>query len=421
MKFNTAILYDIENLMGGYGNTDLLSTFSLKDIHNEIAKKETGNIAIQRAYANWSDPRLNIMRGDIIELGIEPVQMFGFGRGSQKNASDIQLAIDAVDIAFTKPAVETFIIVSGDGGFSSLAKKLHECGKMVIGCAYRRSTNRVFNAVCDDFIWIDEPREENGIVSSASRQEFTDPILIAYSKKYKPVTVTNREQIISLAKEILNFFEKNRDAEYMLGNVGMNISIFNEAIDYRVGGFNYLQHGFLRLVDFIRYIVNGTKCKLICRPPSDYRLVLDSVDIPGFEYVEPLLEIEEIHTADNYKKLLSKGTPLFRIPNKEIVFNIANYLSENKLEIQGVNIGDIIDRLGNQFEYEQNDIRGTVLSLAAADCFLREPEGTKISEQKLSFIYLSAEHALKALQSKMHEKLLNLLGEVKEQEFIKIF
>jgi hypothetical protein len=74
MKFNTAILYDIENLMGGYGNTDLLSTFSLKDIHNEIAKKETGNIAIQRAYANWSDPRLNIMRGDIIELGIEPAQ-----------------------------------------------------------------------------------------------------------------------------------------------------------------------------------------------------------------------------------------------------------------------------------------------------------------------------------------------------------
>jgi uncharacterized LabA/DUF88 family protein len=160
MAFNTAILYDIENLIGGYGKADMLSSLSLKDIHNEILKKEIGKIAIQRAYANWSDPRLNILRGDIIELGIEPIQMFGFGRGPQKNASDIQLAIDAIDIAFTRKAVEIFIIVSGDGGFSALAKKLHEYGKMVIGCAFGRTTNRVFEAVCDDFIWIEEPKDE---------------------------------------------------------------------------------------------------------------------------------------------------------------------------------------------------------------------------------------------------------------------
>lgn len=84
MKFNTAILYDVENLIGGYGRADMLTNLSLKDIHNEILKKDIGKISIQRAYANWSDPRLNILRGDIIELGIEPVQMFGFGRGPKK-------------------------------------------------------------------------------------------------------------------------------------------------------------------------------------------------------------------------------------------------------------------------------------------------------------------------------------------------
>ena len=73
MKFNTAILYDIENLIGGYGKSDYLARLSLKDIFDEISKKNIEGIAIQRAYANWSDPRLNILRGDIVELGVEPV------------------------------------------------------------------------------------------------------------------------------------------------------------------------------------------------------------------------------------------------------------------------------------------------------------------------------------------------------------
>jgi hypothetical protein len=51
MEFNTAILYDIENLIGGYGKTDMLSSLSLKDIYDEILKKDIGKIAIQRAYA----------------------------------------------------------------------------------------------------------------------------------------------------------------------------------------------------------------------------------------------------------------------------------------------------------------------------------------------------------------------------------
>jgi len=55
MKFITAILYDIENLIGGYGNADMLSSLSLKDVYEEILKKDIGQIAIQRAYANWSD------------------------------------------------------------------------------------------------------------------------------------------------------------------------------------------------------------------------------------------------------------------------------------------------------------------------------------------------------------------------------
>jgi uncharacterized LabA/DUF88 family protein len=162
MPFNTAIFYDIENLLKGYSSSQqMAANLSLEKILGAIKQTEQlSQIAVQRAYANWSDPRLAVMRGEINELGIEPIQVFGFSRDQKKNAADIQLAIDAIDLAHVRPSLEVFVIVSGDGGFASLAKKLHEYGKTVIGCAYRSAANKIFQAVCDAFVWITAPDEE---------------------------------------------------------------------------------------------------------------------------------------------------------------------------------------------------------------------------------------------------------------------
>ncbi len=60
--------------------------------------------------------------------------MYGFVKGGSKNASDIQLVIDAIEILHTKQFITTFIIVSGDGDFLSLAKKTWgSMAKKVIG------------------------------------------------------------------------------------------------------------------------------------------------------------------------------------------------------------------------------------------------------------------------------------------------
>ncbi len=418
MSFNTAILYDTENLIGGYGKADMLSNLSLKDIYDEILKKDVGKIAIQRAYANWSDPRLSILRGDIIELGIEPIQMFGFGRGPQKNASDIQLAIDAIDIAFTRKAIETFIIVSGDGGFSALAKKLHEYGCMVIGCAFKKTTNKVFEAVCDDFIWIEEPKDEYAKISTVN--EFTDPILIEYSRRFKPKSL-KREEVFEEALQILNFMSVNKDASYLLKNSGLNISIFSQALSYRIENFNYLALGFTRFVDFIRYASRESKIKLIHSPPSEYRLLFQNSSLNGFEDVKPITELCEIHTVENYKVLLSKGIPVFRLPTVEVIYNLSHHLSENKLKYQGLLLGDIIDDLGSEYGYEQNDIKGCVLSLISAGCFMREPEEGKLSEQKLSFIPQSSEQTKNMLKEAMYRKLEELLEDVEDDKFDAIF
>jgi len=73
---------------------------------------------------------------EINELGIDPIQIYGFGffKGIEKNAADIQLTIDAVELALTRPTIKVFVIIFGDGGFTALVKKMHEYGKTVMKC-----------------------------------------------------------------------------------------------------------------------------------------------------------------------------------------------------------------------------------------------------------------------------------------------
>jgi uncharacterized LabA/DUF88 family protein len=156
-RFNTVILYDLENLT--LGSRSPTFNFSLRGIIEQVEQIDIlDKIAIQCAYADWSNYKLRDIKKDVQELGIEPIQIFGFS--FQRNAADIQLTIDAIELLHSRPSLEVFVIVSGDGAFASLAKKLHEYGKTVIGCAYRNQTNRVLAAVCDHFIWIPEPEVE---------------------------------------------------------------------------------------------------------------------------------------------------------------------------------------------------------------------------------------------------------------------
>ncbi|MDG2990530.1 NYN domain-containing protein [Candidatus Synechococcus calcipolaris G9] len=154
-----AIFYDIENLIKGYAITFAnVKKISLQAIRDEVCKTDKiKQILVQRAYANWSAPRLDSMRREMHQMGIEPVQVFGFSYENRKNAADIQLAIDVTNMIEQNPLIDTYVIVSGDGGFGSLAKKLREYGKTVIGCSYTDAAGKSFQAICDAFIHIQDP------------------------------------------------------------------------------------------------------------------------------------------------------------------------------------------------------------------------------------------------------------------------
>jgi len=110
-----AVLIDLEN-------TGLNSIQWLFDQVSDI-----GRIIVKRAYADWSVA--SDKRNQLLELGIEAVHLFR-SSGGGKNASDIRLAIDAVELLHLSP-VDTFVIVSSDSDFVPLVSKLRAAGKVV--------------------------------------------------------------------------------------------------------------------------------------------------------------------------------------------------------------------------------------------------------------------------------------------------
>ena len=82
-------------------------------------------------------------------------------RPRMKNSADIRMVVDALDLCYTKPHVDTFAIVSGDSDFSPLVSKLRENNKTVIGVGVKQSTSGLFIDNCVEFILYDDlVREE---------------------------------------------------------------------------------------------------------------------------------------------------------------------------------------------------------------------------------------------------------------------
>ena len=242
-SFNTVILYDIENLTQGSNNPKF--NFSLKDIIQDIKRYNlVDKIAGQYAYADWSDNRLRRIKPSIQKFGIEPMQIFGFNY--HKNAADIQLVIDAVELIHSKPTLEVFAIVSGDGGFSCLAKKLHEYGKVVIGCGYENHTNNVFTEVCDYFVRLPDPiyTNRNGLDNSTS-------------------TVETRELINHQHQKVLIYLKSNEPYQSYLRKDGVDLSEVIIVFKEQISDFDYKKQGFKQFNKFLSSIIQGTEFKII--------------------------------------------------------------------------------------------------------------------------------------------------------------
>lgn len=156
-----AVLIDYENV----------GLNSIQWLFDQIS--DFGRVIVKRAYADWSAAS---NKGDqLLELGIEPIHLFHTG-GSGKNASDIRLAIDAIDLLYQSP-VDTLVIVSSDSDFAPLVSKLRAAGKTIIGAGWRATASRTLVISCDRYFFLDQGSKSQP-QERASQTLRTDSLLL---------------------------------------------------------------------------------------------------------------------------------------------------------------------------------------------------------------------------------------------------
>jgi uncharacterized protein (TIGR00288 family) len=144
-----AIFIDFENLALGF--KDRRDRFQIERVLERLVEK--GKIVAKKAYADWS--RFANYTAPLHEAAIELVEI---PRRNQtgKNSADIRLCVDAMDLAYSKEHINTFVVVSGDSDFSPLVSKLKELGKHVIGLGMQDSTSELLRDNCDEFIYYED-------------------------------------------------------------------------------------------------------------------------------------------------------------------------------------------------------------------------------------------------------------------------
>ena len=147
---NLALFCDFENIALGVRDARY-AQFDINRVLERLLLK--GSIVVKKAYCDWE--RYKEFKAGMHQAGFELIEI-PHVKQSGKNSADIRMVVDALDLCYTKPHVETFVIISGDSDFSPLVSKLRENDKGVIGIGVKNSTSDLLTASCDEFIFYDD-------------------------------------------------------------------------------------------------------------------------------------------------------------------------------------------------------------------------------------------------------------------------
>lgn len=132
----------------------------------EVARHGTANV--RRAYGNWKSPHLKQWEAALHPYAIQPVQQFAYSKG--KNASDMAMVIDAMDLLYAR-SLDAFAIVSSDADFTPLVMRILTQGLRVYGFGEQQTPEPFVNA-CSIFTYLEalgQPAEQPGEPSLAPR------------------------------------------------------------------------------------------------------------------------------------------------------------------------------------------------------------------------------------------------------------
>lgn len=196
-----------------------------------------GVVNIRRAYGNWKNPLLAGWEKILHEYAIQPVQHFDLVKG--KNATDMALLIDAMDILYTK-SVGTFCIVSSDCDFTPLVLRLRAEGKRVIGFGGQKAAEPFVNS-CSQFLYLDEDEKAKKLRTA---------------KATNPAALKNDKKLVGILRKAVEAVAVENDQGWAsLGAIGNHIR--------NQGSFDQKNYGFKKLSDLFKAIgifeIKGTK------------------------------------------------------------------------------------------------------------------------------------------------------------------
>ena len=145
-RLKIAVFIDFDNIEIGI-RTTLSRRF---DVHTVLeAIKERGEVVTKVAYGNWK--RADDYSRMLTEHAVQMVQR-NLTPGGDKNGADINLALDALEMAFTRDHINAFVIVGGDSDFIALVEKLKQYDKKVFVVGGRAFTSVILQKNCHEFI-----------------------------------------------------------------------------------------------------------------------------------------------------------------------------------------------------------------------------------------------------------------------------
>ena len=203
IKQKIALFIDADNAPAG----------KFEVVLSEVAKY--GVVTIRKAYGNWKSPTLKKWEELLHEYAIQPIQQYDLTKG--KNASDIAMVIDAMDVMYTKQ-IDVMCFVSSDSDFTPLVTRALAEGKVVLGFGERKTPSPFVNA-CSKFLFLDQEKEET-------------------KGKSKPKSIKSDTKLINLLRQAIEATEDD-DGWAALGPVGSHISN-KTSFDSRNYGFKNL-------------------------------------------------------------------------------------------------------------------------------------------------------------------------------------
>ena len=208
-----AVFIDFENVGLGFGGRR--DRFNIERVIERLVEK--GKIVAKKAYADWS--RFAQYTSPLHEAAIELIEI---PRRAQtgKNSADIRLCVDAMDLAYSKEHIDTFVVVSGDSDFSPLVSKLKELGKHVIGLGMQPSTSDLLRDNCDEFIYYEDLGQKSEMTADLEAK----------------LPETKRKAIALLMESLVALRRENKDVLWS--------SMIKDTMKRKKPSFNEAYHGY---------------------------------------------------------------------------------------------------------------------------------------------------------------------------------